>query len=163
MPTITSRLPAPRIAALAASIVVLAAALAGCSPADPAARTSTGTGSPPAATGSYAEWELDFTHCLREQGIAIDDPDPETGVDDVPHDDAYLAAAETCAAQLGGPPAAAGSGDDEGKYQAQLALAKCLRDHGVNVADPPRGQAIAIEGEIPETAWAACEPTAVQR
>lgn len=119
---------------------------------------STSSAPTSSAPGTYADWELDFTRCLRDQGIDIKDPDPVTGIDDsVSRDDAYLAASKLCGEKVGGPPTRTKSTADLKKMREKsLEIAKCLRDHGINVNDPGPDQALAIEGNVPDSVMKAC-------
>lgn len=141
-----------------AAAALLLAALAGCS-----APTGEGTADVPSANGSgvtdaYPEWELDYTQCLRDNGIDIADPDPVKGVLEQPeHDDAYRAAAATCEQEVGGPPTNANGYTDQELYDGMLEYAQCLRDNGVDIADPVRGEALIMpEGDVPQEALDTC-------
>jgi len=142
---------------LVGSMVMLA--LAGCSSAGP----SGAAGSPPAASAQNGssgnaqfEWELKYVHCLQEQGIDIADPDPVTGIEEYAHNDALTAASKICGDRVGSPPQKS-SASDEQLYQGQLTVAKCLRDNGVDVDDPIRGEAMRMpEGEVDPNAIAKC-------
>jgi len=134
------------LVALAAVSVALSACGGGGS-SQPSA--SAGGGQSASAGGSSPQfrWELKFTHCLREQGISIGDPDPVKGAPAVEHDAAYLAASKTCQGQVGEPPAATSSSGPEAEKEradAELKMAKCLREHGVDAADPSPDEALAV-------------------
>jgi hypothetical protein len=95
---------------------------------------------------------VDYTECLREQGVEVEDPqvDAEGNVqfggfgDDIqPGSDEFDAmldelreAQEACGEPPGGG-FAGRSGQDQAEMQDQmLEFAQCMRDHGVDVPDP---------------------------
>jgi hypothetical protein len=134
------------VLALAATSVALAACGGGsgspsASAGEGGAAVSEGAGSP------EFRWELKFTHCLREQGISVADPDPVKGAPSVDHDAAYLAASKVCEEQVGEPPAASEAqspGREKAMAEAGLRMAKCLREHGVEAADPSPDEALMV-------------------
>ncbi|HVM02767.1 MAG TPA: hypothetical protein VM263_08865, partial [Acidimicrobiales bacterium] len=121
--------------------LVAGAALAGCGgagPADPA--------------GSSRDAVLDFYQCLRDGGLDVADPGPGSGiaVRGIDTDDpATRAVVEACAGSR-----LSGSGErvtvGEGRMGDRLAdtrslitFVDCLRDRGVDIADP------SPDGRIP--------------
>jgi hypothetical protein len=112
---------------------------------------STAAGSSGASATSKASkdpqfrWELRFTSCLRAQGIQIADPDPVTGAADVVHDAAYQRASKDCGAKIGQPPTVTkNQGHEKQLLDATLKLARCLREHGLDVPDPAPNQALVM-------------------
>lgn len=146
-----------RLAALvAAPLLLLALAACTATTTDDTAKVQSANGS--GVTDAYLKWELDFAQCLRDNGVDVADPDPVKGLLKQPvHDDAYKAAATTCEQQIGGPPKTAKGFTDKELYEASLKYAHCMRDNGVEIEDPVRGEAIIMpEGEIPQEALDAC-------
>jgi hypothetical protein len=131
--------------ALAATSVALAACGGGSG--SPSASAGEGGAVSEGASSPQFRWELKFTHCLREQGISVADPDPVKGAPSVDHDAAYLAASKVCEEQVGEPPAAGEAqspGREKAMAEAGLRMAKCLREHGVEAADPSPDEALLV-------------------
>lgn len=110
----------------------------------------------------YEEAILDYVACLRDQGLDVPDPEvdaegnlrfqlalgPAPGADgaagDVPDAadrEAQLTAFQDAQAECGTPPQPPGgfgfAGGDDTEFQDQaLEMAQCLRDQGLDVADP---------------------------
>lgn len=155
--------PTPRrIAALLLTLPIVVGASA-CSPGDqdvPSAPSSPGE-----QVLTFEEYQLRFAACLRGEGVDMDDP-TSAGMSISGADDAFVAAVETCRAEIGRPPAR-GSGPDGGgpaddDLRAEhLRIAQCLREHGVDVADPGPGEDLAIPGDVPASAFEACAPGGV--
>ncbi|ALG08220.1 hypothetical protein AOZ06_16045 [Kibdelosporangium phytohabitans] len=86
-----------------------------------------------------------YAQCMRDNGVPMADPvagkpgAPNEGVDqDSP---AFVSANGVCSPILQGIVAdrKANSGNQSANHDKMLALAKCLREHGVDVADPVPG------------------------
>lgn len=142
---LTIETPRRRGAALLA-LPLLLLALAGCSaaaddaPAGGGAQPSTGVGSP-----EYLQWELDVTHCLQDEGIAIKDPDPVAGIDDsAMSDPGWQTAFPKCLEKVGQPPLAEVQMSDQELHDQTLKQAACLREQGLDIADPAMGDALQI-------------------
>ncbi|WP_138945316.1 hypothetical protein [Plantibacter sp. M259] len=97
------------------------------------------SGGSPSTADSYAEAYDDYTislaDCLRDQGIAVEDPEPGTAIT-FDGGDAMNQAYDVCAAELGPPPA---NPDQLSKTEISDELrlrAQCLRDQGFDVPDP---------------------------
>ncbi|MCW2898909.1 MAG: hypothetical protein JWO67_1174 [Streptosporangiaceae bacterium] len=141
----------------AALVVVLTAGLAGC-----------GGGSKPAATKTsplnVADQALAYARCLRAHGLDVPDPDPNNPGISLPKSSAggqsVQAALQACRDQA---PPKLFTGNDAGAQDHDLAVARCLRAHGVNVPDPQPGQPLNITGSLNDEkvkqAIAACEKT----
>jgi hypothetical protein len=116
--------------------------------------TACGGGSSSAKPGGVAagggdpqfKWELRFVDCLRSQGVEIEDPSPTAGFPAVNRDAAFNAAAKTCEGKVGNPPAAENGGATGSAREQKTILreVKCLREHGVEIADPGPQEAMAI-------------------
>ncbi|MGP4017834.1 hypothetical protein [Saccharopolyspora sp. 5N708] len=103
--------------------------------------------SPTPATPVAADGPVRFTQCVREQGFPL--PDPPAGAQTVElpaqakNDPGMAAAVDACRHFLG-----QGSGKNAGDPQAQdraVALARCLREHGLPVQDPAPGQPLRLD------------------
>ncbi|MFI7079604.1 hypothetical protein ACIBO1_20100 [Micromonospora sp. NPDC049903] len=142
----------------------LIAGLTACSTAD--------TGSAPAPRGnqtktfdSFEEYQLAFSNCMRGKGI--DMADPNNGGQSISQaDDGFLEAAKACQSEIGRPPAREGDpghgGDPADTLREEhLKIAKCLREHGVDVADPAPGEDLAIPSDVPVDAFETCAPNGV--
>ncbi|MFC5502604.1 hypothetical protein ACFPJ4_10185 [Lysinimonas soli] len=118
--------------------------------------SSPSAGGPSPRATSASDWRVAFAGCMRDQGIDI--PDPGTGGNsgtsiDSSNQDALLAAAKKCQAQLGPMPALSQAEQDAQNAQLQkamLAAAKCLRDNGVDVADPKPGETLKVPDTAPQ-------------
>jgi hypothetical protein len=138
-----------KLTLLVVALATVSAALSACGGGGSDAQsTAAGGGGLSASAGASSpqfRWELKFTHCLREQGISVADPDPVEGAPAVEHDAAYLAASKVCQEQIGEPPAASSSpGVEKGRSEAALKMASCLREHGVDAADPGPEEALVV-------------------
>lgn len=144
-------------AALAVPVLLLS--LAACAPASKSAGGST---SPDKSTaGSFEDkrfdWELKVTQCLRDEGIEITDPDKEKGVGEFVQDDAFTAAFKVCSEKIGDPPLPENRASDEEMFQESLKATKCLRENGVDIADPPPEGGVHLpDVEIPESVLEKC-------
>lgn len=111
---------------------------------------------------SFEQYQLAFADCVREKGVEVPDPGVE-GQSITLADEAFLAAATACQEELGRPPARTGSAEDDGPSattlrEEHLAIAECLREHGVDVPDPAPGEDLAIPGDVPVDAFETCAP-----
>lgn len=142
------------ILALATVSAALSACGGGGSSPPSASAGGGGESSSLGASSPQFRWELKFTHCLREQGISVADPDPVKGAPSVDHNAAYLAASKACEQQIGEPPSASsstGAAAEKERSVAELKMAKCLREHGVDATDPSPDEALTVpEGTSPK-------------
>lgn len=135
---------------LVVGVALVAAACGGAetdtaSPTVPSleAPTTTAAGVPAAAVDDEVDPEaafLDFAQCMREQGIDMPDPDPNGAMVYGGRADfeAFEAAAEECDPTLEG---AYGSFDATPELEAEmrdaeLAMSRCMREHGIDMPDP---------------------------
>lgn len=113
----------------------------------PAADGSTAAAEAPASetTGSSDPQQsiLDFTECLRDQGIEVDDPDFSGGRPDFGGGQAVdmtdpdvQEAFEACRSSLQGIGQQFSEEDRQAFQDAALQMAQCLRDEGLDVEDP---------------------------
>ncbi|SPL99015.1 unnamed protein product [[Actinomadura] parvosata subsp. kistnae] len=90
---------------------------------------------------AFQEAMLKYAACMRENGV--DMPDPQGNVAQAPKAPAdVLEKAQKACESL--RPAQAGAPDAEAQYQRNVAIAKCLREKGIDVPDPRRGQGFPI-------------------
>jgi hypothetical protein len=111
------------------------------------------------ATSGSGEPVLDFYQCLRDGGLDVTDPDPNgpialQGVDG--NDPATVAVIRHCAdTHLAGTNTQVGVGGQMGSNMARpealLAFVDCMRDNGVDMADPDSDGRLSIpEGADPQ-------------
>lgn len=108
--------------------------------------------------------ELDFYECMREHGVDLPDPDPgQPGLQlRLPPGEEAQAAAEECRQLLpnGGEPPEV----DAGQLEALRAFTGCMREHGIDMADPGADGTLSMpQGTNPEspefqTAMSECQP-----
>jgi hypothetical protein len=128
-------------------VIAAAFALAGCSTAGPtpgvASLTSGNTPTTSAST-SDSDAEHRYVECMRQQGIDVQESQgggSGSGNSSLaPNVDQQKtqAAMEKCRQYL--PSSGTPGTLDQGQMDKLLAQAKCMREHGVNVADPTPGQ-----------------------
>jgi hypothetical protein len=143
---------------LAGAILCLVLALAACgggdgesaevaSLDDSAAKAETDTETTTTTTSEDPqELLLDYTECMRDEGIDIPDPDfsggggggriiiGPGGID--PDDPDFREAQEKCSPMLEGLRRNFDEEDRKAFQEAALEFAKCMREHGVDVPDP---------------------------
>lgn len=127
----------------AALAIAMTAGLAGC---------GGGGGSAAAAKSSpatLADQALAYARCLRDHGVDVPDPNPNNPAISLPKassgNQSVQAALHAC--QSKAPPKLS-SGSDPAAQDHNLAVARCLRSHGVNVPDPQPGQPLSITGSL---------------
>jgi hypothetical protein len=87
--------------------------------------------------GSEEETQLEFAECMRAQGVEVEDPKPGESLtigDD--GDPATKKAIANCDRRLGISGQELSPEEDEEFKEGWLAFAKCVREHGVDMADP---------------------------
>ncbi|GAB3430390.1 hypothetical protein [Actinophytocola sediminis] len=105
------------------------------------------SGEKPADQGSESQQlMLKYAQCMRDNGVELPDPVDGSagsmyeGVDQASA--AFQSADEVCSPILQGvvdERKNEGGGDDAAQHEELLALAKCLRDNGIDVPDPVPG------------------------
>jgi hypothetical protein len=105
------------------------------------------TGDGGSAAEDRREGALAFARCMRKNGIDHPDPDesgmfriePNQGFD--PQSAEFREAADTCEKHLGelGPPPEPSPEDRKEMEEQLLALARCMREHGIDMPDPEFG------------------------
>ncbi|MET1075129.1 MAG: hypothetical protein ABWY11_20960 [Umezawaea sp.] len=157
----------PTLAA-AAAVPLLVSLLGACGAADTASPPSAG----PSASAekrsfeSFDEFQLAFSGCMREHGVNMPDPNGDGGIQiDAGGDMAAFESASTaCREQLGTPPPRKDSGKgktDEELLADHLKIAKCLREHGVDVPDPTASSPLNVPQNAPEDVLTTCAPEGV--
>jgi hypothetical protein len=155
--TTTTHRPAARIAALLA-IPFLVGSLTACGSGSSGSESTSKT-SP--TVQSFEDWQLAFASCMRDEGVDLPDPGKDGSGAAISLGDAdpeaFTAASKTCTDKLGAPPAPS-SGDVpvSDRFDDQLTMAECFREHGIDVPDPVKGEAMNIPSDIPEDVLDAC-------
>lgn len=138
----------------AVPLVLLVALLAGCgkeaggsedgiASADGGNPSATPSTSPSAGPGGADG--LKFAQCMRANGVDMKDPDPNGGPNLIKIDrnnPKFAAAMEKCRQY-----SPMGNGDrtfSPEEQQAALDMAKCMREHGIDMPDPQPGQGPGI-------------------
>ncbi|MBB5136625.1 hypothetical protein HNP84_006376 [Thermocatellispora tengchongensis] len=90
---------------------------------------------------AFQEGLLKYARCMRENGV--DMPDPQGGVAQMPKAPAdVLEKAQKACEKL--RPVAPGAPDAEARHQRNVALARCLREKGIDVPDPRPGEGFPV-------------------
>lgn len=152
------------LAVAAAAVSLLGACGAADTASNPAAGSSAAAGK--RSFESFDEFQLAFAGCMREHGVNMPDPSGDGGVklDNGGDPAAFEAASQKCRDQLGTPPAREGGGPgktDEELPADHLKIAKCLREHGVDVPDPTADSPLAMPETTPEDVMTTCAPNGV--
>jgi hypothetical protein len=129
-----------RLVAAAAFVVALAA----CQ--DSGSESPGGT---PAAESSTipSDMAVKFAQCMRENGVDVADPRPGQPliIKGDQGDTAKIQAAQEACKEFA-PPQEGGGPQSADDLDRQAKLAACLRQRGVDVADPQPGQPLRVEG-----------------
>ncbi len=124
----------------------------------PAAAADDGGGSAGSSGGGASDRQeeiLAFYQCLRDNGLDVEDPAQDgminlEGLD--PNDPQNQAIIEGCSSEHlsgGGPSGGGGGGADP---EALVAFTQCMRDQGIDMADPaPDGALTVPDGVDPES------------
>jgi hypothetical protein len=143
--------------------LVLAAslALAGCGDSGPSQNgvasansqgesTSTAKDSPSGNSADLTKW----TRCLRDHGVDVTDPDPDTGAIRMPgngEDPTLQKAMEKCQQYNTGQRGSTGADpNDPEQQQDRVKFAKCMRDKGVDWSDPVPGHPTKVPPATPQ-------------
>ncbi|MFI9487536.1 hypothetical protein ACIG47_14195 [Promicromonospora sp. NPDC052451] len=152
----------PSLAAVLA-VPLLLVALSACGTAGDAPDAESTADSGTEQFESLEDYQLAFASCMRDQGVDMADPNSDGSVE-AQAGDAFMEAAEVCQGELGRPPAAPGGGpsmSDEEQRAEWLEIAACLRDNGIDVADPGPGESLTIPMDVPDDVFAECAPQGV--
>jgi len=83
------------------------------------------------------ETQLEFAECMRSQGVEVEDPKPgESLVIANTDDPATKKAIASCDHRLGIAGQELSAEENEEFKEGWLAFAKCVREHGLDMADP---------------------------
>lgn len=141
----------PRLLTVVSAAALLA--VAGCSSGSNTPKVaSAGDGTPSASASASRPADrqdqlVQFAQCMRTNGVNV--PDPAAGAQTVQlpagakGDSRTQAALAKCQSLLG---AGDKSGTDSAAQDQAVALAKCLRGKGLEVADPQPGQPLRLSG-----------------
>jgi hypothetical protein len=138
---------------------ILAVALAGCG----GANDSSSSASP---TADREEMGLKFAQCMRQHGVAMEDPKPGGGIRITANDkNAAKVEAAQKACQKYAPMMQADPKQQAEDLDRMTKLAQCLRRNGIQVEDPKPGQPFAIkskkgDGAKTEKAMRTCQAVA---
>ncbi|WP_405148424.1 hypothetical protein OG589_11030 [Sphaerisporangium sp. NBC_01403] len=139
--------------ALALSSVALALIAASCAAhgqgqkaaAQPQLATAVAGAGSAATSGqqdkAYQEGMIKYAKCMRDHGVDMPDPKPGQAIAAAKPDATTEKAIKACAKLM---PASPDMGDPEEMYQRQVKLARCMREKGVDIADPKPGEGIAL-------------------
>lgn len=131
----------------AALLLSVALLLAGCGGSGGGTEAQQAEQSGQAQQDKTQEAMLEYAQCMRKNGVQVPDPQPDDpgslydGVDTASA--AFKAADKSCAHLIAGIVQDREKQDPEQAEENQeelLALAKCLRAHGIDVSDPVPGQ-----------------------
>ncbi|HET9593441.1 MAG TPA: hypothetical protein VFP17_11055 [Solirubrobacterales bacterium] len=95
-----------------------------------------GSGSGSGGSATSQEAGLEFAQCMRAHGVEIEDPKPGENIaipDDDPSTKKALAA---CNGKLAGAGQELSAEEDEEFREGWLAFSECMRDEGIDLADP---------------------------
>jgi hypothetical protein len=127
------------------AMLIMALLLAGCSasPAPPAGL---------AKSDEISRTAVGFSQCMRDHGHQIADPtfnDDGLPVFNEPDDDrkdpTYQTDRQQCRGPLNDAMVAAGVPNQKGTPEQWLAFARCMREHGVDMADPTPDNRFSID------------------
>lgn len=165
-----------RVAVLTVGVLLAGAA---CGSGSDGPDVASANGGPVAATpsatvtaGDRTEQLRQFAQCMRDNGVAMNDPQPgqaggglgglASGLD--PNDPALRAAFTACQSKLpnGGQPPKLNAE----QAQAFRVFAQCMRDHGIDLPDPAadgtlqlNGMAGMLQDPAGRAAFTACQDT----
>ncbi|MBP2328400.1 hypothetical protein JOF56_008785 [Kibdelosporangium banguiense] len=155
--------------AAVAAVPLLVSLLGACAAAGTDSKPTTNS-SAQAGKQSYAsfeEFQLALSKCMREQGVNMPDPESDGGLKIQNGGDmtAFNEAATKCRDKVGNPPPQEGGEkgkSDEEMLADHLKIAKCLREHGVEVKDPTASAPLEVPENAPEQALTTCAPNGIR-
>jgi hypothetical protein len=106
----------------------------------------------PTQSLSPADAALKFAQCMRQNGVQMADPDTSGGgvgikVQSNPSDRTKMEAAMKKCQQFTQAGGKLGNADDPKVRDQMLKFAQCMRQHGVQMADPKPGEGITLSGK----------------
>jgi predicted small secreted protein len=114
--------------AIALAVALCAVALAAC---------GSSAGSSGGGQAASEEASLEFAECMRAHGVEVEDPKPGKSVDVGGQNDPKTRKALTaCNGKLGDAGQELSAEEGEEFKEGWLAFAKCVREHGLDMADP---------------------------
>jgi hypothetical protein len=114
---------------VALALALCAIALAACG--------GGGSSSDGGETASVEEEGLAFTECLRAHGVEVEDPKPgQKNIEVEGEDPTTKKALSACNGKLGSAGQELSSEEDEEFREGALSLARCMREHGIEMGDP---------------------------
>jgi hypothetical protein len=94
---------------------------------------------------SREEAMVDFAACMRDKGFDMPDPQGEGGAISLPamapDDEEAMEAMAECEELL---PVDENAPSEEEMFESNLRMAECLRENGIDVEDPERGEGLAL-------------------
>jgi hypothetical protein len=119
--------------AIALALALCTATLAACGSSGSSAGGAGGSEGQPAEE----EVQLEFAECMRAHGAEVEDPKPDKGlVVEDGGDPATKQALAACKGKLGGAGQELSAAENEEFKEGWLAFAKCVREQGLDMADP---------------------------
>ncbi|MEN3610888.1 hypothetical protein AAH979_15175 [Plantactinospora sp. ZYX-F-223] len=144
----------------AALALLIGLALPGCGGGDgPDPGGGAGTGTSAASGGADPAGELraaalQFSSCMRERGYDVPDPVfdergfPGFAEPELRGDQRYEAARAECRVALDSAAVAAGAPTKDEMAEQLLAFARCMRERGVDMPDPPADGGLRLDGDL---------------
>lgn len=142
-------------AAVLVGVPLLLTALAGCTggSADSGSTSPSESNAPVQMT--QEDYDLAFAECMRDEGVEM--PDPGEGGSMIANNDpAFVEAIETCATELGPAPGQTGTTDGASQHEANLEIAACLRENGIDIPDPQEGTGLTLPMDAPKDVLDEC-------
>ena len=132
---------------LAVTIVLTCAATACGGRPDPKGSStggaaSAGGGQAGSQDQRFQEGRLKYARCMREHGVEMPDPKPNEGMPAIAAGDEKTMRADKACAKL--MPVNPNAPDDATRQKQMVALAKCMRAHGIPMSDPKPGEGLAM-------------------
>jgi hypothetical protein len=123
--------------------LVVAAVLTGCLSAAGCGSGNAGATPKASSPANTEDQMLLYIRCMRQHGVDMpDDPEATSFPKPAGGAPALQAAEDACRALA--PPKMQNGANDPAAQDRLLAVARCLRDHGLNVPDPQPGQGLAL-------------------
>ncbi|MFC4563790.1 hypothetical protein ACFO4E_18170 [Nocardiopsis mangrovi] len=132
------------ITAYAAATVFAGLLLTGCGATGGSEEGSGGSagGVTGASSADREEALLEYTECMRDNGVDMPDPDPDGGaLEALEMNETTEAALEECEDLM---PVNPDAPSEEEQHERALALAECMRENGIDVPDPQPGQGLQL-------------------
>ncbi|HVY97356.1 MAG TPA: hypothetical protein VHA54_10400 [Solirubrobacterales bacterium] len=95
-----------------------------------------GSGSGSGESSAREDAGIEFAECMREHGVEMEDPKPGQNITLENDDAATRRAAAACNGKLDGAGQELSAEEDEEFREGWLAFSQCMRDEGIDLADP---------------------------